>query len=76
MVREYWHERTGWKWEVLANLLQPTTLLKVVSMVIDLGIEGVDQMGKLDPNRGKFSVKSTYELQVGGDGEGNWEGGG
>lgn len=74
MVWEYWVSGSGWNWSCLSNLLPHLVLLKLASISINpLSFEG-DKLNMLTHNGGAFTVKSTYELEVGGVAEGRWEG--
>lgn len=51
----------GWKWELLANSLPASMLLKMAGITINLRDEEYDGVGWLDPNSNIFSVRSAYK---------------
>lgn len=73
-VCKYWDEARGWRWELLGGQLQNSTLLKLVSMIIDVRNEVSYLFGWLDQRGGMFTVKIAYQLVIGSAEEKVWVG--
>lgn len=71
---DYWEHGRGWKWVFVGSCLLNTSLLKLAAMSLDTSMGNNDSFGWLDPTGGSFSVRSTYELEVGKFEEGEREG--
>lgn len=62
-VCDYWVNERGWDWISFSNSLNPSALISLASMLLDLDESKVDVFGWLDSNGGIFSVESAYQLQ-------------
>lgn len=45
IVREFWHEERGWKWEEFSSALLTSWLIKMASVVLNLTGERQDNLG-------------------------------
>ena len=61
-LEAFWHNPTGWKWNLFAGLLPPQTLLKLESIRVRLDYDGVDGIFWGPSHDGNFTIKSAYNL--------------
>lgn len=68
-VRDLLEESLGWKWQCVSSLLSHSNLLQLSSTILRPTDAGRDIMHWLKLG-GRFSVRSAYELEIGGLHEG------
>lgn len=73
LVRDYWQEDRGWKWDCLNPLLSASNLLLLANVRLDRGTDVRDEMHWLS-DRADFSVTLAYELGLGTSQTGQWHG--
>ncbi|XP_019173838.1 PREDICTED: uncharacterized protein LOC109169412 [Ipomoea nil] len=64
MVRDYWDETRGWKWELLEHALPQEEIRNLAGKVLT-SAEIQDELGWSMEINGKFTVRSMYQALVG-----------
>lgn len=74
IVRDYWMDDRGWKWNDFQYVLPASTLLKISDTVVDLTGGGQDRVGWLTPGNRKFTIQSDYRTLRNENGDDAWSG--
>lgn len=59
---EYWERGSGWKWNLLHDVLLTSDLVRLASIILTSDPNKRDAWGWMKTGAGKFSVKEAYRI--------------